>query len=187
MIVSHILLNVQNLGPGNRLCIWFAGCSKHCPNCVAQELKKTDGYMEISPEDLASLVNYKAAESGASGITVSGGDPMEQEGIATFLSLLEVPDILVYTGFTQDEMRSSGLLDQVRPHIAVLKCGRYKPALDHGHPLMGSSNQEMIYCKPEFEALYNEYIARQKRKLQFHELAGRIYFSGLPDSSMKGA
>ena len=187
MYVSHILLNVQNLGPGNRLGIWFAGCNKHCQGCIADDLKQTHGFIDISPEDLASIVNYKVAESGASGITVSGGDPLEQEGVIQFLSLLDAPDILVYTGFTLEEMKSSGLYEMIYKYISVLKCGRYVPSLDNGHPLMGSSNQELIYCKPEYRKLYTDYISNHQRKLHFYELAGRLFFSGLPVSSVKGA
>ena len=185
MYVSHILTDVKNLGPGKRLCVWFAGCSKNCPGCCSPELQTVKNAAQIKAEELADLVNFRAAATGADGITLSGGDPLEQPDIVAFLSRLYCPDILLFTGFDASEIRDNGLLEQISEYVAVLKCGRYISEKDEGHPLMGSTNQELIFLNPSLRDLYEAYIAEHNRKLCYYRLNHMVYFSGLPDHHKK--
>lgn len=180
MHVSHIISDIENLGPGRRVGVWFCGCSKNCPSCCSPELQTCKNAVEISPEELASIVNFRAAFSGATGITLSGGDPLEQEDIVRFLSLLNTPDVLVFTGYSSDELRSNGLFDQIKEHVAVLQCGRYIKEKDVGHPLMGSENQELIFLSPLFRKSYEAYIITHSRNTKFYQINQKIYFTGLP-------
>lgn len=181
MYVSHALTHVANLGPGKRLCVWFAGCSKNCPGCCSPELQTRENALRISAEELADIVNYKAALTGADGITLSGGDPLEQPEIASFLAQLHHPDVLVFTGYGSAELKKNGILEQIGGTVAVLKCGRYVSERDEGHPLMGSANQELIFFREEYRGLYEAYIAEHKRKLCYYRLNNNVYYSGLPD------
>lgn len=187
MYVSHILTGVENLGPGKRLCVWFAGCSKKCAGCCSPELKTREHAVQIGAEDLADLVNYKAAVTGAQGITLSGGDPLEQPDIIPFLQRLILPDVMLFTGYNLTELKTKGICDRIGDYVAVLKCGRYVPGKDKGHPLMGSANQKLVFFKPEYRDAYEKYINEHKRKLSFYRLNNNVYFSGLPDHNKKGA
>lgn len=184
MLVSHILEDVDNLGPGRRVCVWFVGCGKHCPGCISPEMKNGSA-IKISADELAELVNYKVAMTGAAGVTLSGGDPLEQTEIAEFLSLLYVPDVLLFTGFTFKEVEDRGLFEQIKDNIAVLKCGPYVRELDDGHPLMGSRNQTLIYLKPEYREPYECFIREHRRQPVFYRINETIYFSGLPKTDEK--
>ena len=185
LYVSHILSDVKNLGPGKRRCVWFAGCSKNCPGCCSPELQILKNATQISTEELAEIVNFKVAMTGADGITFSGGDPLEQPDIVDFLSQLYCPDILLFTGFDISELRDNGLLEQISEHVAVLKCGRYISEKDEGHPLMGSANQELLFLNPSLRELYETYIAEHERQLCYYRLNNMFYYSGLPDHHKK--
>lgn len=180
MYVSHILTDVENLGPGKRVCVWFCGCSKNCDGCCSPEFRSHRNAVEISPEEFADIVNSKVIMSGADGISLSGGDPLEQEDITVFLSLLNTRNVLVFTGFTYEEICRNGLYSQIKGYVAAVKCGRYVRESDVGHPLMGSSNQEMIYSAPLFEKLFESYIMAHDRKICYYRLNGKKYFTGLP-------
>lgn len=184
MYVSHVLTDVENLGPGKRVCVWFCGCSKNCRGCCSPELQSYDNAVKISPGELADIVNFKVAVSGASGITLSGGDPLEQEEITEFLSLLNTRNVLIFTGYTYEEICRNGLYPQIKDYVAAVKCGRYIKESDEGHPLMGSSNQIIIYSSPIIEEQYRSYIMTHGRKINYYRLNNKQYFTGLPE---KGA
>lgn len=180
MYVSHILTDVENLGPGKRVCVWFCGCSKNCKGCCSPELQSCINSVKISPEMLADIVNFKVAMTGASGITLSGGDPLEQEEITVFLSQLNTRNILIFTGYTYKEICQNGLYSQIKEYVAAIKCGRYVRELDAGHPLMGSSNQIIIYSSPFFEEQFTSYIMTHGRDVKYYRLNDKKYFTGLP-------
>lgn len=180
MFVSHIISDVENLGPGRRVCVWFCGCSKDCPGCCSPELRSRENSIEVSPQDLAELVNYKLAVTGSAGITLSGGDPLEQPGIEEFLQLLNTRDVLIFTGYDFSEIERDGLYERIKDCIAAVKCGRYIKERDRGHPLMGSDNQEIFYSAPFYKEQFESYILSNGRRTKHYRLNNKIYFTGLP-------
>lgn len=185
MYVSHIISDVENLGPGKRICVWFCGCSKNCPGCCSPELQTYSGSIEISPEKLAEIVNCKLAFTGNTGITLSGGDPLEQKDIVAFLSLLNTRDVLVFTGYTYREILESNLYARIKEFVSAVKCGRYIRERDFGHPLMGSDNQEMIYSVPIYEKLFEDYIMSHSRETKRYLVNNKVFFTGLPKKEIE--
>lgn len=185
LFVSYYVESCRSLGPGKRLAVYFYGCKKGCSHCQTPELQNGgDGEKrEIAPEELAATLNKIMKRTGIKGISVSGGDPLEQdtEAMKLFLGLLESDDILLFTGYTYKEVCDNGLLDIVKDSVSVLKCGPYVHHLNDGHPLMGSKNQELIFLDKEKEGIYNAYIKSAKRRLEFFtdEYAEKIIYVGL--------
>lgn len=180
MFVAYVITDVENLGPGKRICVWFCGCSKNCPGCCSPELQTRENSIEIPPEKLADIINYKLAVTGNTGITLSGGDPLEQPDIALLLPLLNTRDVLIFTGYDYPEICENGLYDRIKDYIAAVKCGRYIKELDIGHSLMGSENQEIIYSTPFSQKYFESYIISHGRQIKHYRINNKIYFTGLP-------
>lgn len=84
---------------------------------------------------------------GVEGSTVSGGEPLQQkEGLLELLSLVRCRialSVLVFTGFTVDELQHDGTLGELEPLVDVLIAGRYIPDLAVKSGLLGSSNKSV--------------------------------------------
>ena len=62
-------------GPGIRFTVFTQGCSHHCPECHNPE---THAFGKGTVETAESLLKMIDANPLLSGVTLSGGDPMEQ-------------------------------------------------------------------------------------------------------------
>ena len=86
MYIDRIIAPITSLGPGKRLVLWTRGCSKHCENCANPELWSTEGAKNRKVKDIVQIIKNLMEEEKLSGITISGGDPLEQR--EEILSLL---------------------------------------------------------------------------------------------------
>ena len=77
MLVDRAIFPITTLGPGERLVIWFSGCSKQCRNCSNPELWFADQTKNIEPIFCFKLHPIPKQQKLA-GITLTGGDPLEQ-------------------------------------------------------------------------------------------------------------
>jgi anaerobic ribonucleoside-triphosphate reductase activating protein len=73
--VNHIGKKLHAQGPGVRYTIWTQGCSIHCPRC-----SNTDTWEFDTGEfwDVNDLVKDILATEGLDGVTITGGEPMDQ-------------------------------------------------------------------------------------------------------------
>jgi anaerobic ribonucleoside-triphosphate reductase activating protein len=145
--IGHRAPRCQVLGPGTRAVVWFQGCGRGCEGCIAPELWARDGGELVSPSALAEWV---LGLEGIDGLTVSGGEPMDQaEGLSAFLSVLRADradlSIICYTGYALEELqRGSEAQVSVLGLVDVLIDGPYREDLDRGTPLRGSDNQRVV-------------------------------------------
>ncbi len=188
MFVDRLYVPVTTLGPGERIVVWTCGCAKHCPGCANPELQKTRPDAAIEPARLAALLTDLAERTGTRHITFTGGDPLEQaEELAQVLAAIRpaFDDILVYTGFTLEELqrrpdfpsrllaplpregsagKGTGVRTSLPPLIDVLIDGPYLEALNDGTcALRGSTNQRVIVLNPALENLYHEEMSKPRR------------------------
>ena len=184
MKVARILSPVHSLGPGNRVCLWTQGCSKQCPGCIAPELQNS-GKRDVPEQLLAEIVRQAAENGNCTGLTISGGDPFEQApALLSFLRLIRksFSDILIYTGFTIDEILS-GETEQAGAEalqfIDVLIDGRYIAERNNPNCVMrGSDNQIIHYLTPSHRAIYEEYM-KQGRVLETFQHNGSVIITGI--------
>lgn len=171
MQIDRILYPIESLGPGNRLVIWTIGCSKHCPHCANKELWGKDDDRDIPVRDLFDLILSNVDMEKVDGITFTGGDPMEQlDELLEIAEMLRqhVSDVLVYTGFTWQELmdREPEKIERISQLVSVLIDGRYIDELNDGKcPLRGSTNQRIHYFDPSVRSKYEKYLA-EGRKIQ---------------------
>ena len=159
MFVSHVLAPVVSLGPGERIVVWTAGCSKHCAGCISPQWRDQLPEQDVDVDELAQMLLDTAREHGVHRLTVSGGDPLEQASeLMKLLSIIRgaYDDILVYTGFTLEELpRAIGtdVWEALKPLIDVLIDGPYVDELNVPDcALRGSTNQRVIYLSDRPQA-----------------------------------
>ncbi|HEX4701639.1 MAG TPA: 4Fe-4S single cluster domain-containing protein [Pseudonocardiaceae bacterium] len=148
--VSRSHFPVTALGPGVRLGVWVQGCPLGCKGCMALDTWSRDGGVDVP---VGTLVDRwrDAVDRGATGLTISGGEPLAQPG--PLLAFLDAArrigadvgaehDILLFTGFQPAE------LDEEQRRTAdradVLIAGRFDAAAPTRLIWRGSANQAMI-------------------------------------------
>lgn len=171
MLIARILSPVHSLGPGDRVCLWTQGCKKRCKGCISPELQPYSGN-EIDEDVLAKILIQVARKNNCTGITISGGDPLEQsQALLKLLTLLrnEFDDILVYTGFELQDIQD-GLVGieakKCLDYLDVLIDGKYIDELNYKDcVLRGSSNQNIHFITKRLAPIYAEYM-KQGRILE---------------------
>src|SRR4051794_30769668 len=98
--LSRIHFPLTTLGPGRRIGIWLQGCSIRCPGCISLDTwAKGRGATTVD----AVLDSVRPWLAAADGITVSGGEPFDQEAaLEALLHGLRArtsADILVFSGY----------------------------------------------------------------------------------------
>ena len=164
MFLARILYPVEVLGPGKRIGLWFCGCPHRCKGCSNPELWEQQPQFAISEERLMELIGRITAENPVDGFTITGGDPFFQpEALNALLDRLRgiSDDILVYTGYTLEELQALGESAQsALGKISVLIDGRYIEKLNNNCPLRGSENQRVIFLDENKRSAYEEYMKR---------------------------
>ncbi len=150
MINLHcIAYPVCSLGPGHRVAIWVSGCNKRCEGCISPELQNPISGKFIKVNTL--LTRLLTVNSKIEGITISGGEPLEQkESLAELLNNLRVarPDwnVLLYSGYTMNDIKDmGGSGHRLLSLIDILIDGPFDKNIRSRHPLLGSGNQKIHY------------------------------------------
>jgi anaerobic ribonucleoside-triphosphate reductase activating protein len=129
-------------GPGPRAVLWTQGCTLGCPGCFNPETHAFTGGEQVDADELAERV---AGLGGIEGVTVSGGEPLQQRrALLAFLRRLRERtrlSVLVFTGFTWEEVRRFPEAEALLGCIDVLLAGRYDAARHLGRGLLGSANK----------------------------------------------
>lgn len=145
MRIKRICYPVNVLGPGKRVGIWVTGCGFACPGCMSPELQDPHGGKEMDCLQIVESIGRITDQ--IDGITISGGEPFDQapelRRLVTLLCRLVTEDIIIYSGYTLQQLQQRNCPDTnaVLAAIAVLIDGRYVESLDDGKGLRGSSNQ----------------------------------------------
>lgn len=181
--VDRIQEKTKVLGPGCRAVVWFHGCSRGCPGCIAAEMNRSDEFEPYTPLQLADRV---CAIEGIEGITLSGGEPLDQpaDALAEFLRLVRTRtdlSIMLYTGYTLDELKRMPGRAEIPGLLDILIDGPYRQELDHGELWRGSSNQTIHMLTDRYAALSDELSRASGRPMEFDIMqSGVLRFTGVP-------
>jgi len=153
---AHKADRCATLGPGARAVIWVQGCLRACPGCIAPDLQPPDGGREAT---IASLAEWLLAIPDIDGLTLSGGEPMEQA--AALAELIEQVaghrDLTTwcYTGYTLEQLVAEGNEDRLRL-LALLDVLVDGPYVEDRHTDLlwrGSDNQRILPLTPRGRTL----------------------------------
>ena len=169
-------------GPGNRFVLWTQGCSKGCSECFNPETWSHNIFKEYSPRQiLETIKNFEV-----DGITISGGDPLEQEyellELLFLLKEIKLPKgIILFSGFSRNEIRENPIREKCLEYVDVLIDGRYEKNLKVDFSLRGSSNQEFYFFSNKISM--SELVFDQE--IEISCLEGDIMMTGFPNISRK--
>ena len=137
--------NSRANGPGNRAVFWFQGCSLRCPGCFNPETHTHAPCLLVPVSEL--LVRIEQCQAALEGITVSGGEPLEQptellhllRGIRERTRL----SVVLFSGLTRDRIEALSVGPELLAAADVLIAGPFVRELGMAEGLRGSSNQEI--------------------------------------------
>jgi anaerobic ribonucleoside-triphosphate reductase activating protein len=130
-------------GPGARAVIWTQGCTLKCPGCFNPETHSFDGGEEVAVDDLFQRIASLGAT--VEGLTISGGEPLQQLRplVAILRRVREETDlsVLVFTGYTWDEIERMPEADALLKRVDTLVTGRYDHTQRLAREIRGSANK----------------------------------------------
>jgi anaerobic ribonucleoside-triphosphate reductase activating protein len=168
------------LGPGTRAAIWVQGCNLRCPGCISPDWIPFKPALQLTPGQVVDKLSLDEI----TGLTFSGGEPMEQA-----LALAEVVrlarqrrdlDVICFTGYRYETLLKkpthSGVPDLLEL-VDVLIDGPYIREQNDSVGLRGSKNQRIIYLT---ERLQGYQLENQVRKVEFKIDDGSLTMVGIP-------
>lgn len=130
-------------GPGARFVVWMQGCTLGCPGCFNPTTHDALGGREVSVDEISAQL---AATPGIEGLSLSGGEPLQQaEAAAALLARARALGLstLAFSGYTIDEIRGLPHGPDVLARLDVLIDGRYVSTERLATGLRGSANQRI--------------------------------------------
>lgn len=152
MNYHNITHDDMNNGTGLRVVLWLAGCSHHCENCQNPITWNPNGGIPFDEKAKRELFYYLDKDY-ISGITFSGGDPLNQNNIFEVDNLIkdikykygDNKSIWIYTGYTWEEILYNKFLLHTISLADVLVDGKFVELLkDSKYHWAGSTNQRVI-------------------------------------------
>jgi anaerobic ribonucleoside-triphosphate reductase activating protein len=133
-------------GPGLRAVVWTQGCSLGCPGCFNPETHVREAGHWVRVDDLMGQIRELPPE--IEGITISGGEPLQQFDAVLFL-LQRIRresrfSVLIFTGFTPDEVQRFPKFEELLTCVDVLIAGRYDQSQRLARGLIASANKQAL-------------------------------------------
>lgn len=188
MLIDQVLYPVETLGPGKRVAIWVVGCTRGCAGCSNPELWSKEDCKSVSPIELFSAIKQISVDNPVDGFTITGGEPMDQaKELLELVKLLRLinSDILVFSGYTHQELLKNTTQREILNEIAVLVDGPYIESLNNALPLRGSSNQNILLFDLTHESRYADYLNTEKKRIQNFYFDDQTVSVGIHDVAFK--
>lgn len=140
-------------GPGVRTSLFVTGCSNNCPGCFNKELQDFNHGKLWGKETEDEFISY-VKNPNVVGVSILGGDPMEQTMDNSLISLLSRirtetgKDIWLWSGYTYEEILANEKMSEILEYVDVLIDGRF--VLEQRNIKLkyrGSKNQRVIDVK----------------------------------------
>lgn len=146
--LSHSRVN----GPGVRAVLWVQGCSLGCPGCFNPDTHSFDSGELVLIDDL--LARLIALQGTIEGLTISGGEPLQQR--LPLLRLLRRVrqetslTTLLFSGFTWAEIQQMPDAEALLAGLDVLIAGRYQASQHLARDLRGSANKSVHFLTSRY-------------------------------------
>ena len=188
-------------GPGNRTVIWVQGCTLGCPGCFNAPTHPGQAGETGSIETIFERI--LALGSSIEGITISGGEPLQQQvGVAALLRRIKAEtklSVVLFTGFSWEELARMGEAERHREgadisttttlplpllsDVDVLLAGRYDAGRRIASGLLGSDNKIAYFLT----TCYNQADLDRVPKVEvIITPAGRVFTTGIDPVHLEG-
>jgi anaerobic ribonucleoside-triphosphate reductase activating protein len=151
----HALMESSNVnGPGARAVVWVQGCSLGCPGCWNPETHDPLRGFRLDVSEVLEWFAKASHEHRIEGLTISGGEPMEQApAVLELLRRLKAAHpgmtIGLFSGYTERELPKS-LWRAIQAHLHFAVLGRYNARRRSRDPLVTSTNQVLHLYTPRY-------------------------------------
>lgn len=182
--ISRIHYPVTTLGPGKRIGIWLQGCSIHCTGCISRDTWQFDVNM-TTIDELKKVLKLWLPQ--CDGITISGGEPFDQEpALSELLEFLQPynKSILLYSGYTFDVLESKK--DIQKRNIDVLISEPFDHKESQTKRLLGSDNQKVHFLTSLGKDTFEKYLNKPlEKKLDVQFTDDTVWMAGIPVNGME--
>lgn len=175
-------------GPGARFVLWFQGCSLGCPGCFnpATHAPMSSGDAGTRHTVAQVVADILAQGQAIEGVTLSGGEPLEQpEAALALVRAIRAQSqlsILVFSGYTIEEIRARPRGADILASIDVLVDGRYRASERLGHKLRGSKNQRIHLLTDRYDL--DQVEATPEAEIRI-DAQGRLTLTGVSPLKLK--
>lgn len=137
-------------GPHERFAVWLQGCSLRCPGCCNPELFERGRGTPVEVEALVTEIDTAVREHAIEGVSVLGGEPLEQLPALTELAAAIQSrglGLILFSGYVLAEAETLPGFARLWPLLDTLVDGRFdararEPAPARGgRRFIGSRNQ----------------------------------------------
>lgn len=139
-------------GPHLRFALWVQGCTLACPGCCNPGLWSKSGGRLVDVDALLAAVREAQTTDGIEGVTLVGGEPLEQmSGVTAFAHGVAAMGlgVVVFTGLELAEARARAGFGGLWTAIDTLVDGRFVGHLRERGPsarrFIGSRNQRLVH------------------------------------------
>ncbi len=134
-------------GPGLRAVLWVRGCPFRCPGCFNPEFQDFD---DSRLESVETVTRWILGATNTEGVSFSGGEPFSQAKALSKVAAAAKEagkSVVVFTGHEKRALLESGDKDRraLLEQTDLLVAGPYDENKPSSHPLLGSSNQELVF------------------------------------------
>jgi anaerobic ribonucleoside-triphosphate reductase activating protein len=185
--IAAFSARTQALGPGTRAVVWVQGCPLNCRGCLAPAWIPFVPAMERTPREILEKLDLNAI----SGMTFSGGEPIEQAaGLAALVRLARQKkdlNLICFTGYRYERLLTNPPNAGVRELLAevdVLIDGPFIQLLNDSIGLRGSSNQRVIHLTSR---LKDHDFESETRTIEIRVRDGELEFIGIPTPGILAA
>ncbi len=169
-------------GPHRRFALWVQGCSLRCPGCCNPGLFDLGAGSHMTLDDLARALTDAARRLHVEGLSVIGGEPLEQAAGVTALAAHARTlglGVIVYSGYEPHELPARPGFGALWHQIDTLVTGRYdRTRPDRRRAFVGSTNQRLLHRTPRY-ADPTLWRGRQAAELRIHA-TGEVSAVGMP-------
>ena len=192
IFVSRLHFPVTTLGLGRRAGLWFQGCSLHCPGCVSADTW-AHGLGATTLEAVMKTLTPWLAE--ADGVTISGGEPMEQpEALEELLAALRSgmradQDVLLYSGQAWEKIAPQ--MASWRQGPDALICDPFLQSSAQTLMWRGSDNQRLVPLTALGRRRYEPWLHALREEgpkaLDLFFDGDSVWMAGIPDAGSLAA
>lgn len=152
--IAGIINNSVVDGPGLRTAIFFSGCRRHCKGCHNPEAQDFNYGKEYTKDDIDKILTL-ARNVGDSGITLTGGHPLEPENYEFAYEVVKKAkeynlNVWLYTGYVFEQIPIM-YMDLISLCNVVVDGPFIENLKSNDCLYRGSTNQRLINIKETFD------------------------------------
>jgi len=160
--INSILFPIKTLGPGNRIGIWFQGCSIRCKGCMSKHTWEKEEKYLINIKNILE----KIKDSGLKRITISGGEPFEQpeelKELLIEIKKLGIEDTIIYSGLKKENILKN--FPWIKELCGLLISEPFEENKPSNFAYKGSENQIATVFKNVKS--YQKFLKEKRKKIQ---------------------